>query len=95
MPVPQSHAALRAERVQSIPVLMLSPRIAKGAMKVSIVVGTVLNAINNGEQLWGDHEIHPVGIALNYVVPLCVSAYSAARNESQRRSQPKRNEPAV
>ena len=64
--------------------LMLCPRIAKSAMKVSLVVGTVLNLINNGEQLWMHQTVNLWRVLMNFAVPFCVSAYSAARNEAQR-----------
>ncbi len=64
--------------------LMLTPRIVRPALKVSLVVGTVLNVINNGEQFWTHHTVSLWQAALNFVVPYCVSSYSAARNEAQR-----------
>ena len=64
---------------------MRQPRIVASAVKVSMVVGTVLNLINNGEQLWTHHTVNLWQAALNFVVPFCVSSYSAARNEAQRR----------
>lgn len=67
--------------------LMVTPRICRSAMKVSLVVGTVLNIINNGEQLWTLHTVNLWSAMLNFVVPFSVSSYSAARNEAQRRSQ--------
>ena len=68
--------------------LMFSRRIACSAMRVSAVVGTVLNLINNGPQLWQHHSVNVWQALLNYVVPFCVSAYSAARNERSRWSGP-------
>ena len=68
----------------SILALMLSRRIAWAALKVSLVVGTVLNLINNGQQFWTDHTVNLWQVAMNFVVPFCVSSYSAARNEAQR-----------
>jgi hypothetical protein len=64
--------------------LMLQGRIVRSALKVSLVVGTVLNLINNGEALWGHHGVNLWQMALNFIVPYCVSSYSAARNEAQR-----------
>ncbi|MGD9834759.1 MAG: nitrate/nitrite transporter NrtS [Piscinibacter sp.] len=64
--------------------LILMPRIVHSALKVSLVVGTVLNVINNGEQFWSHHTVNLWQAALNFVVPYCVSSYSAARNEAQR-----------
>ena len=68
--------------------LMFSKPIAGSAVKVSAVVGTVLNLINNGPQFWQHHTINVWQALLNYVVPFCVSAYSAARNERSRRGGP-------
>jgi len=65
--------------------MMFSRRIAVPAMKVSAVVGTVLNLINNGPQLWQHHTLNVWQALLNYIVPFCVSSYSAARNERNRR----------
>ncbi len=64
--------------------LILQPGIARPAMKVSLVVGTLLNVINNGEQLWAGHGVSVWRVALNFVVPFSVSSYSAARNEARR-----------
>lgn len=63
--------------------LMLQPSIVRSALKVSLVVGTVLNVINNGEQIWTFHTVTLWRFALNFVVPYCVSSYSAARNQAQ------------
>lgn len=71
-------------RAASILALMFSRRIAWSAVKVSLVVGTVLNVINNGQQFWAHHTVNWWQVAMNFVVPFCVSSYSAARNEAQR-----------
>lgn len=64
--------------------LMVQPRIAKAALRVSLLVGTVLNLVNNGERLWTGHGVNLWQMAMNYVVPFCVSAYSAARVQASR-----------
>ena len=64
--------------------LMLRTHIVRGAIKVSVVVGTVLNVVNNGEQIWLHHGVSLWSVAMNFVVPYCVSSYSAARNEARR-----------
>jgi hypothetical protein len=64
--------------------LMFQPHIARSALNVSLVVGIALNAINNGEQLWIQHTINLWHAALNFVVPFCVSSYSAARNQARQ-----------
>ncbi|MBI5718771.1 MAG: nitrate/nitrite transporter NrtS [Burkholderiales bacterium] len=63
---------------------MYSRRIAWAALKVAFVVGTVLNLINNGQQFWTHHTVNLWQVAMNFVVPFCVSSYSAARNEAER-----------
>ena len=64
--------------------VMFKPRIVRAAVKVAMVVGTILNVINNGEQIWTHQVVNIWPIAMNYLVPFCVSSYSAARNELQR-----------
>ncbi len=63
---------------------MLKPAIVKPALKVSLVVGTALNVINNGQHLWASHGVSLWQVALNFVVPFLVSSYSAANNEAKR-----------
>lgn len=59
--------------------LMFSARIARQAAQVSLVVGTVLNAVNQGPELLHHGQVSWPRVAMNYVVPWCVSAFSAAR----------------
>lgn len=74
------------EKTSGRPVVsvMFKPRIVRAAIKVAVIVGTILNVINNGEQIWSHQVISIWPIAMNYLVPFCVSSYSAARNELQR-----------
>jgi hypothetical protein len=67
--------------------MMLQPRIARPALKVSLVVGTFLNLVNNGERLWLGADVNPLHLLLNYMVPFCVSSYSAARNACSNMSR--------
>ena len=64
--------------------LIVQPRIVKAAFKVSLVVGTIFNVINNGEQFWVHHTVGLWQLSMNFAVPYCVSSYSAACNEAQR-----------
>ena len=64
--------------------LMMRPRIAKEALRIALLVGTLLNVINNGEQIWMHQGVNLWHVVLNYVVPFCVAGYSAARNEAAR-----------
>lgn len=56
---------------------------AWAALKVSAVVGMVLNLLNNGPAWWQGDAVNLWRGLLNYVVPYCVSSYSAARNQVQ------------
>lgn len=66
-----------------LPGLVITESIAISAFKVSLVVGTALNVINNGPQWLSGDAISAWKIALNYLVPFLVSSYSGARNEAQ------------
>lgn len=46
------------------------------ALKVAVVVGTVLNLINQGDVLWGESTLSIPHVALNYLVPYLVSSHS-------------------
>lgn len=62
---------------------MASPPIARAALQVSLVVGTILNVLNQGPELLHHGAVSWPRIALNYVVPWCVSAFSAARQAAR------------
>lgn len=47
------------------------------AAKISLIVGSALNLINQGDVLWGDSELSIMHLLLNYVVPFGVSTFSA------------------
>ena len=56
---------------------------------VAIVVGTILNLINQGDALFGAAQINWIKIALTYLVPYAVSTYGAVSyrlSQTQRRS---------
>jgi hypothetical protein len=52
----------------------------------ALVVGTLLNLINQGDALLGEGEIDWLKIGLTYCVPYCVATYGAvtARAEGPR-----------
>lgn len=58
--------------------------IVVAAVKVALVVGTILNMINQGGRLLDGLPPSWFHVVLNYLVPYCVSTYSAARNEMRR-----------
>lgn len=58
--------------------------IVQAAIKVALVVGTILNLINQGGRLFDGTPISWFHVSLNYLVPYCVSSYSAACNDMRR-----------
>lgn len=60
--------------------LIRLPRIAKSSAQIALVVGTVLNLVNQGQGLLSG-EFSLAHLLMNYLVPYCVATYSAVRNE--------------
>lgn len=50
------------------------------AVRIALVVGTVLNVINHGQAVMHGLEIPWIHVGLNYLVPYCVASYSASRH---------------
>lgn len=65
----------------------VSASIAKNSLKISLMVGSILNLINQGESFWNNGSISWGHLLLNYLVPYCVASYSAARNEIDARRE--------
>ena len=51
------------------------------SVKVCVVVGVTLNAINQGPRVWAGEPFSWLHGVLNFIVPFCVSSFSAGRNE--------------
>lgn len=64
----------------------LSDGIPLRSSAVALVVGTILNLINQGDAIFGTASVNWTKIVLTYVVPYAVSTYGAV---SQRMSRPK------
>ncbi|GFE77498.1 hypothetical protein NTCA1_51470 [Novosphingobium sp. TCA1] len=58
---------------------MMARPVVANALRVSAVVGTILNVINQGSSIWTGVGIDWSRLALNYAVPFLVASYSAAR----------------
>jgi hypothetical protein len=61
--------------------------IVRNALRVSLVVGSVLNLINQGSALLNGGPISWIQMLMNYLVPCCVASYSAAQNELNHRER--------
>jgi hypothetical protein len=58
---------------------MIARPVVANALRVSAVVGSILNAINQSAAVWNGAAIDWPRFALNYAVPFLVASYSAAR----------------
>lgn len=50
------------------------------ALRISLVVGTMLNLINQGERVWAGGALSWPHIMLNFAVPFCVAVFSGGRS---------------
>lgn len=62
--------------------------VPRRSFAVAVVVGTLLNLINQGDAVWGDAPVNVTKLLLTYVVPYCVATYGAV---SYRLSQGRQN----
>jgi hypothetical protein len=58
--------------------------IVRTSLKVALMVGTILNLLNHWQLILGGMPLPWLHVVANYLVPYCVSSYSAARNELTR-----------
>ncbi len=47
------------------------------SLRVAVIVGTILNLINQGDALFAGGSLDLVKLTLAYLVPYCVSTYGA------------------
>lgn len=64
--------------------ILVRRHIVINALRVSLVVGLLLNVINQGSALIDGLAITWGQVLMNFVVPYCVAFYSAVRNEMER-----------
>lgn len=66
--------------------------VPRRSLLVALIVGTVLNLINQGDALLGAGELNWTKAVLTFVVPYCVATYGAV---SFRLSRPFSGNPAA
>ena len=68
----------------------LSGEVVGTALRIALLVGTILALINHGESLIEGtlSQSNYLQIALTYLVPYCVSTYSSAKVISNQRDKP-------
>jgi len=54
-----------------------APGVPRRSLMAAIVVGTILNLINQGDALFSGRHIDLLKMALTYIVPYCVATYGA------------------
>lgn len=64
-------------RVSQICLCCVSDGIPRRSFTVALIVGTILNLINQGDALWNGTTINVAKLMLTYTVPFCVSTYGA------------------
>lgn len=57
--------------------IALSPQVVKLALRTSLLIGSLLNLINQGDALLGEAPLVVGKLLLTYLVPYCVATYSA------------------
>lgn len=62
-----------------------SAHIISNSLIIALVVGTVLNLINQGGVIFSGKTVDWLHLLLNYFVPYCVATYSATKNELTRK----------
>ncbi|SIN81825.1 nitrate/nitrite transporter NrtS [Salinivibrio sp. ES.052] len=66
---------------------LIQPSVVINALKIALVVGTLLNLINQSEAIWGEADLRIGHALLNYLVPYCVASYSAAKHQLDKQKQ--------
>lgn len=51
--------------------------VLRRSLHVALIVGTILNLINQGDALIGEGHVNLAKIILTFVVPYCVATYGA------------------
>lgn len=64
-------------RLSTVWQFCVSDGVPRRSMVVALIVGTVLNLINQGDVLFGGGGINFVKMALTFMVPYCVATYGA------------------
>jgi hypothetical protein len=67
----------------------VAPGVPRRSFAAALVVGTILNLINQGDALFGDRGLDWTKLVLTYIVPYCVATYGAVafRLDAMRRER--------
>jgi hypothetical protein len=69
--------------------LAVTDGVPRRSFVVAVIVGTILNLINQGDALFAGMSLDLVKLTLTYLVPYCVSTYGAVsyRIHAERRGR--------
>jgi hypothetical protein len=72
---------------------IIAPGVPRRSLAAAVVVGTILNLINQGDALFGGRGLDWLKLGLTYIVPYGVATYGAVafRLEAMRRETPPRD----
>jgi hypothetical protein len=75
-------------RWQTIWQCSIAPGVPRRSLAAAVVVGTLLNLINQGDALFSGRRLDWLKVVLTYIVPYCVATYGAVafRLEAMRQN---------
>jgi hypothetical protein len=75
-------------RWQTIWQCIIAPGVPRRSLAAAVVVGTLLNLINQSDALFSGRRLDWLKVVLTYIVPYCVATYGAVafRLEAMRQN---------
>ena len=74
-------------RLSRVCLYCVSDGVPRRSFVVALIVGVILNLINQGDALFGHGHINLTKIVLTFVVPYCVATYGAVSFRMSGRTQ--------
>jgi hypothetical protein len=68
-------------RLSAIFLCCVGNGVSRRSFAVALIVGTILNLINQGDAVFGGTSLNLTKLLLTYVVPYCVATYGAVSYE--------------
>ena len=68
----------------------VSDGVPRRSLYVALIVGTILNLINQGDALFSGRDLNVTKIILTFVVPYCVATYGAVSYRMRAAQKPDR-----
>src|SRR3984893_10059295 len=88
-PIGAAREDSRAMRWRVLWECAVTPGVPRRSFAAAVVVGTILNLINQGDALFAGRGLDWTKLVLTYIVPYCVATYGAVafRLEAMRREE--------